>query len=243
MDRAAAGGVLLVGVGGLGSLAGLVLARSGAFRLTAVDDDVVEESNLHRQLLFTDADVGRAKIDAGVEALARVAADAGRGATVRGRAGRFVPSTAAELLEGQDVVVEGADNMATKFLVADAAHLAGVATVQAGAVRWQGWAMATVPGEGPCLRCVFEDIPRGRADTCAEAGVVGPVVGVLASIEAALAIRVLAGDETAPGELWGYDGLSGELRRTRVRRRPGCPLCEGRIVDLSAERYAAPCAA
>ncbi len=235
--------VLLVGAGGLGSLAGVTLARASALELVVADDDVVELSNLHRQLLFTDADVGAPKVDAAVAALAREAADAGSGATARGHAGRFTPASAAALLDGCDVVVEGADNMATKFLVADAAHLAGVPAVQAGAVRWQGWAMAAVPGSGPCLRCVFEDLPRERAETCAEAGVVGPVVGVLAALEAALALRVVAGDPTVRGELWSYDGIAGALRRTRVRARPGCPLCEGRIADLSVERYAAPCAA
>jgi adenylyltransferase/sulfurtransferase len=240
--RVDSGSVLLVGVGGLGAPAARVLVRSADLRLLALDDDRVEASNLHRQLLFEERDVGRPKLDAAVEALRAEATRAGRRPMIDGRAERFLPATALERLEGVDVVVEGADNLATKFLVADAARLAGVAAVQAGAVRFHGWAMASLPG-GPCLRCVFEDIPRDRVETCAEAGVLGPVVGVLGSIQAALALRVLAGDDSVRGELFSYDALAGTLRRSRVAPRPGCPLCEGAILDLSTERYAAPCAA
>ena len=103
-----------------------------------------------------------------------------------------MPDTAMALLSEHTLVVEGADNLATKFLVADAAHLAGVPAVQAGAVRWAGWALCALPGSA-CLRCLFEDIPRDRIETCAEAGVVGPVVGVLGGLQAALVFRLLAG--------------------------------------------------
>jgi adenylyltransferase/sulfurtransferase len=234
--------VLLVGVGGLGSPAARVLVRSADLRLVVLDDDRVEPSNLHRQILFAEADVGRPKLEAALDALEREAASAGRRPRIEIHARRFVPDAALDLLDGIDVVLEGADNLATKFLVADAARLAGVPAVQAGAVRWHGWAMASLPG-GPCLRCLFEDIPRDRVETCADAGVVGPVVGAMGSIEAALALRVLAGDASVRGELFRYDALAGTLRRTRLARRTGCPLCEGAILDLRAERYAPACAA
>ena len=90
------------------------------------------------------------------------------------------------------------------------------------------------------MRCVFEDIPRDRVETCAEAGVIGPVVGVLGALEATLAVRLLAGDAKAAGELWSYRGLEGRLRATRVEPRPGCPACAGEIRDLTMERYAPP---
>jgi adenylyltransferase/sulfurtransferase len=146
-----------------------------------------------------------------------------------------------ELLSDHTLVVEGADNLATKFLVADAAHLAGVPAVQAGAIRWAGWAFCALP-RSACLRCLFEDIPRDRVETCAEAGVVGPVVGVLGGLEAALVLRLLQG-ECPGGELWHYDALRGALRKTLVRRRSDCPLCAGEIQDLRMERYTAACAA
>ena len=226
--------ILLVGAGGLGAPAALVLARSGAKRMTLIDDDVVERSNLHRQILFAEGDLGRDKVTCAAERLR------GEGAEPTVIRDRLLPETALALVREHDLVIEGADNFATKFLTSDACALAKVPSVQAGAVRWSGWAMATLPGVSACLRCVFEDVPSGSADTCAEAGVVGPVVGVLGALEAALAIRIALGDSRAAGELWSYRGLEGRLRASRVRRRPGCPSCEGRITDLSMERYAPP---
>jgi molybdopterin-synthase adenylyltransferase len=141
-------------------------------------------------------------------------------------------------------VLEGADNFATKFLVADACALNRVPLVQAGAVRWVGWALASIPGVSACLRCVFEDMPTGQQDTCAAAGVIGPVVGALGALQAALALRLLRGDVSAAGELWSYAGLAGELRRRPVRRQARCALCSGRINQLELSRYAPPeCAA
>jgi len=232
--------VLVVGAGGLGSPLLRLLAStsgSGVEHITLIDDDVVDESNLHRQTLYSSDDVGRSKI----ERARHVLRDLSPGLSVRTVEGRFVPGTAMELLSDHTLVVEGADNLATKFLVADAAHLAGVPAVQAGAVRWAGWAFCALPGSA-CLRCLFEDIPRDRIETCAEAGVVGPVVGVLGGLEAALVLRLLQG-ECPGGELWHYDALRGALRKTLVRPRSGCPLCGGEIQDLRMERYTAACAA
>lgn len=234
--------VLMVGVGGLGSAAGLVLARSRSLALTLIDDDEVEESNLHRQLVYSDADVGRSKIEAALDSLTREATAAGHVLEGRTHRGRFTPATAEALLEGHELVIEGSDNLATKFFTADVCHKVGVPVVQAAAVRWRGWALATLPGEGPCMRCVFEDIPHEQPETCAVAGVVGSVVGSLGALEAALALRILAGDPSVSGELWSYDALAGRLRKTKVRRRGDCALCNGLIADLSPERYAPPCA-
>jgi len=236
--------VLLIGAGGLGSPAGLALARAGIASITLVDDDVVDATNLHRQTLYTEDDVGSHKGPAAARRIAAEARLAGHAVEVDVVHGRATPSTVMDLVARHDVVLEGADNFATKFLLADATAIAGVPVVQAGAVRWNGWALASVPGESACLRCVFEDIPRARAETCAEAGVVGPVVGVLGAVQAALALRLLRGDGDAAGVLFGYRGLDGSLRRSRVRRRPGCPLCTGEIDDLRLDRYAGPdCAA
>jgi adenylyltransferase/sulfurtransferase len=167
----------------------------------------------------------------------------GRSGTAVARESRILPDTALELVHGFDLVLEGADNFATKFLCADACSLAGVPLVQAGAVRWVGWALASVPAQSACLRCVFEDIPQGREDTCAQSGVVGPVVGVLGALQAALAIRLLRGEVAAAGVLYSYDGLAGSLRSRAVRRRPTCDLCAGVISDTNSSRYAPECAA
>ena len=229
--------VLVVGAGGLSSPVLRLLAQSDVAHISVVDDDLVDESNLHRQTLYTDADVGRSKIERAKACLETLSPRL----SVSVVEGRFVPERAPALLEGHDLVVEGADNLATKFLVADAARLAGVPAVQAGAVRWAGWTFCALP-DSACLRCLFEDIPRDRVETCAEAGVVGPLVGVLGGLEAALVLRVLRGEHPA-GELWHYDALKGALRRTFVRRRSDCPLCTGKIQDLRTERYTAACAA
>ncbi len=229
--------VLVVGAGGLGSPVLRLLAAKGVDQITVIDDDVVDESNLHRQTLYTSGDVGCSKIAQAVRVLRELSPEL----RVRGVEGRFVPGTAMELLSDHTLVVEGADNLATKFLVADAARLAGLPAVQAGAVRWSGWAFCALPGSA-CLRCLFEDIPRDQVETCAEAGVVGPVVGVIGGLEAALAFRLLEGERPG-GELWHYDAFKGALRKTFVRRRSDCPLCAGEIQDLRMERYTAACAA
>lgn len=229
--------VLVVGAGGLGSPLLHLLGKSGAAHITIVDDDVVEESNLHRQTLYGDDDVGHSKTERAARALRKLYP----GLSLHIEEGRFVPDTAMDLLCNHDVVAEGADNLATKFLVADAAALSRVPAIQAGAVRWSGWAFCSVPGSS-CLRCLFEDIPRDRIETCSEAGVVGPVVGVLGGLQASLLLRLLRG-EGPGGELWHYEALPGALRKTFVRRRRDCPLCAGEIKDLRMERYTAACAA
>lgn len=230
--------VLLVGAGGLGSPIAQVLARRGDVQVTLVDDDVVDRSNLHRQTLYDPTDVGRPKIERAARRMEAEARAAGVVLDVRTIEGRLVPENAEALLGAADIVVEGADNLATKFLVADAAHLTQRIAVHAGVVRWAGWAMATVPGESACLRCLFEDLPRDGVETCAEAGVVGPLVGVVGALEASLALRLLTGDLEAAGYVLHVDALGGRLRRSRVLRRPGCPLCgTGAIRDLSETRY------
>jgi molybdopterin/thiamine biosynthesis adenylyltransferase len=229
--------VLLVGAGGLGCPAAAVLARSGVGRIDVLDDDRVAESNLHRQTLYDVADAGQPKAPLALERLQSLAAVEGHELRGVAREIRLGPDAAVDAVAGYDLVLEGADNFATKFLVADACRLAGVPAVQGGAVRWVGWALAARGAGGPCIRCVFEDLPRGQQDTCAEAGVVGPVVGVIGALQGALALRVLLGDESAAGVLWSYRALEGGLRRHRLRVQPHCALCRGEITDTALSRY------
>lgn len=234
----AAPGVLVVGLGGLGCPVLDVLARSGVSRFTLLDDDVVSASNLHRQILYTDADVGAKKTDVARARLESLGVDP-RDVTVVDD--RLVPENARDLVRDHALVIEGADNLPTKFLAVDAARLERVPVVQGGAVRFAGWAMASAT-DGACMRCVFEDIPSDRVETCAEAGVLGPLVGVVGALMASLALRVLDGDVTAGGALFAYDALAGSLRRTRVNRRHDCPLCNDEVTGLSRDRYAPSCA-
>ena len=226
---------LLVGVGGLGSPAAVALAHAGVGTLGLADDDDVELTNLHRQILFDDEDVGRPKLDAAVRGLSAWAPEA-RAELICHRT-RVLPDNARDIVRGYDVVVEGSDNFATKFMVADACALERVAVVHGSAVRWLGTALAVGPRGRPCYRCLFEDIPREDAPNCAEAGVMGPVVGVVGALQADLALRLLAG-EPALGELVTFDGKTGALRRRTIARRDGCHLCGvGRIQSIESSRY------
>jgi len=229
--------VLLVGAGGIGAPCAIALAAAGLRELAVVDDDAVELSNLHRQILFSDGDVGRPKLHAFAAALARRAPEL----QVIQHATRFLPSTAASLLEGVSVVVDATDNFASRFLIADACAHARVAVVHAAAVRWHATVVAVSALGRPCYRCLFEDLPEGPAPDCASAGVVGPVCGVAGAVAADRALRFLAGDASKTGAVVTYDGLTDVLREVRVKRRADCALCGESPVIRSIEegRYAA----
>jgi molybdopterin/thiamine biosynthesis adenylyltransferase len=230
--------VLLVGVGGLGSPAAIALASAGVGTIGLADDDEVEETNLHRQILFGEADVGTKKTAAAARAIPRWAATATPRVVVHDT--RLLPTNAVDLVLGYDVVVEGSDNFATKFLVADACGIAGVAVVHGAAVRWHGTALAVAARGRPCYRCLFEDLPREHAPGCAEAGVLGPVVGVIGAVQADLAIALLSG-KPAGGTLVTFDGKTDVMRRRVIAARPGCDLCGSGagISKVDALRYSA----
>jgi molybdopterin/thiamine biosynthesis adenylyltransferase len=231
--------VLLVGVGGLGSPAAIALATAGVGTLGLSDDDEVEEGNLHRQILFSEADVGAKKTDAAARALRGWPGASGVEVVVHDT--RILPGNAVDLVRGYDVVVEGSDNFATKFLVADACVLANVAVVHGAAVRWHGTALAVAAGGQPCYRCLFEDLPRGPAPGCSEAGVLGPAVGVVGALQADLALSLLSGHAVG-GTLVTFDGKADLLRRRVIAPRPDCELCgrSARIHAIDGGRYVAP---
>src|SRR4051794_23631189 len=213
---------LVVGLGGLGCPGLSVLARVPELELWLCDDDVVELSNLHRQTLYTDADVGRDKLQAAQQRLISEGVAPERLVAVRSR---LLPENARELVRQVDVVLEGADNFATKFLAADAAHLEARPIVHGAAVRWVATAWAVAAAGAPCYRCLFEDVPPGAQAGCSEAGVMGPVVGFCGALMADLALRVLSGDASAFGSLYPYDGERDRLRSVTAAARPSCPLC------------------
>ena len=237
--------VLVVGVGGLGCPAALALAVAGVGTLGLCDDDAVELTNLHRQILFGERDVGCPKVEAAARAIGAVAGRSRHGPQVVVHPTRLLPDNAVERVGGYDIVLEGSDNFATKFLAADACALAGVPIVHAAAVRWVGTALAVGAAGQPCYRCLFEDVPAGPdAPNCADAGVMGPVVGLIAAVQVDLALAILDGRDVA-GQLARFDGRTGELRRSVLRRRPGCPLCGDApaIRRIQAETYVAPACA
>ncbi len=226
--------VLVIGVGGLGCPAAVALARAGVGKIGLADDDRVDLSNLHRQILFEEGDVGRAKVPAAAERLRGLVPDV----RLELHETRLLPDNAVELVSRYDLVVEGSDNFATKFLAADACALAERPIVHAAAVRWHGTALAVGPRGRPCYRCLFEDVPLENAPNCAEAGVVGPMVGIVAAAQADLALSVLA-EEDVLGELFTFDGKTLAARRRRVAARKSCVLCgEGeRLKHIDARRY------
>jgi molybdopterin/thiamine biosynthesis adenylyltransferase len=231
--------VLVVGVGGLGCPASLALALAGVGTLGLIDDDRVDASNLHRQILFGEGDVGAPKVSVAARALTERAPSL----RVETHDARFVPSKARELVRQYDLAIDGSDNFATKFLLADACALEQRPVVHGAAIRWHGTALAVSAGGAPCYRCLFEDLPDGEAATCDSAGVVGPVVGVVAAAQADLAISLLTGLPVA-GELVTFDGLAMAARRRTVRPREGCALCseERSIEAIVNSRYVASAA-
>ncbi len=234
--------MLVVGVGGLGCPAALALAEAGVGRLVLVDDDVVDRTNLHRQILFTEADVGRDKLDAARDALLLRGVAAHRIDLVRARC---LPHNARQLIADASVVLEGADNFATKFLVADAAHLEARPVVHGAAIRWRATVWAVRPQGCPCYRCLFENVPQGAQTNCETAGVVGPVPGIAGALMADLALDLVSGQHDRTGAIFTYDGLSDRLRSVDVSARAGCPLC-GRapaIFDVHESRYTEPACA
>ena len=240
-SKRAAARVLVVGIGGLGSPAAMALAKAGIGTLGIADDDTVDLTNLHRQVLFDESDVGAPKVQAARQRLLAWAP----GIEICVHPTRLLPTNAVDLVSSYDLVVEGSDNFATKFLTADACALARVPVVHAAAVRWHGTVLAVGRGGRPCYRCVFEDLPTEHAPNCAEAGVMGPVVGIVGALQADLALALLdegdAGPSAIAGTLVTFDGKTDELRRRALRPRRSCALCGASptIAKVDASRYIA----
>ena len=207
---------LLIGAGGLGAPLALALQAAGAGRIVLVDDDVVDLSNLQRQILYRTADVGRPKAEAAREAFAR------RGARVETVRARFDASSARALLHDSDVVCDGSDNLETKFLTNDAALAAGRPFVIGGVIRSFGQVFPVRPGVDACYRCLFESPPDGEVAPGADAGVFGATCGEVAALmaRAACALATGADSHAVLGRVWLLD--DGRRRAVEVHRRPGC---------------------
>ncbi|MCP4873115.1 MAG: HesA/MoeB/ThiF family protein [Proteobacteria bacterium] len=227
--------VAIVGVGGLGCPAAVGLALGGVRRFRLIDDDVVDISNLPRQILHRDGDVGRAKVDSGRDGLLRWFPDL----AIETHKERLVGGNAARLLDGADLVIEGSDNFPTKFRVNAFSKAMGVPAVVSGVLRLDGQALALMPGaDTACYRCLFPKSPApGEVPTCSSAGILGPVAGVLGLWEAALGLQLLAGEDPS-GKLWTFDARGGRWMGFGVRRVDGCVAC-GAEADDPALRDAA----
>jgi adenylyltransferase/sulfurtransferase len=214
--------VVVVGAGGLGSPAALYLAAAGVGMLGVVDSDRVELSNLQRQILHGTKALDLPKVTSAQGRLEELNPDV----RVIPHALRLDAGSAREVLGGYDVVVEGSDNLATKLVVNDACVALGRPLVAAGILRWDGQLLVVRPGESACYRCVYpRETPEGAVPTCEAAGIVGPVAGVVGSLQAVEALKLCLGLDPAAGRLLLYDGATAELRAITVRPNPACPAC------------------
>jgi molybdopterin/thiamine biosynthesis adenylyltransferase len=211
--------VLIVGAGGLGAPAALYLAAAGVGSIRIVDPDVVDLSNLQRQIIYAGADRGRSKVDASAERLLALNPNVAVAALNQA----FDDPTADALLDGVDLVLDGTDNFAVRFSVNAACVQHGIPLVSGAIGRWTG--QVGVFGRKPCYRCLVPEIPPD-AETCAAVGVIGALAGVIGSMMALEAIKLITGaGETLSGRLLIYDALAAETRTVRVAGDPDCPVC------------------
>ena len=240
--RLRAARVLVVGAGGLGSPLALYLAAAGVGTLGLVDHDVLELSNLQRQVAHTTARIGQAKVDSAAEALRALNPEVRLELHPR----RMDAATASELIPRYDVVCDGTDNFPTRFLLGDACHLLGRPLVSAAVLRFEGQLslyQGHLGAPHPCHRCLHpEPPPPGLIPSCSEAGVMGAVVGVMGTLQATEVLKHIMGiGEGMSGRLLLWDALDARFRMVRLRRDPGCALCgeNATIRDLSAHERAA----
>jgi sulfur-carrier protein adenylyltransferase/sulfurtransferase len=222
--RLAAASVLVVGAGGLGASALPFLAAAGVGRLTIVDPDVVELSNLHRQVLYRTEDLGQPKAHRAAAHLRALNPEI----HVQSHATRFTTANAATFLDGHDILLDGTDNFPTRYLCNDAAVLARKPNVYAAVLRYEGQLSVFAPHTGgPCYRCLFPSPPApGTVPTWSDGGVLGVLPGIMGTLQALEAIKWLAGLGTsASGRLLHYDLLTLKSREIRLRRDPACVLC------------------
>jgi molybdopterin/thiamine biosynthesis adenylyltransferase/rhodanese-related sulfurtransferase len=215
--------VLLVGAGGLGSPAALYLAAAGVGRIGLVDFDVVDESNLQRQVLHDTSWIGRPKLES---AKARLNA-LNPNVEVVLFPERLTSANALRILKGFDVVLDGTDNFAARYLTNDACVLLGIPNVYGSIYRFEGQVSVFHPGKGPCYRCLYPSPPPpGLVPSCAEGGVLGVLPGVVGCLQATEAIKLLLGiGQPLVGRLVLYDALALSFRELRLHRDPACPLC------------------
>jgi molybdopterin/thiamine biosynthesis adenylyltransferase len=221
-QRLKAASVLIVGAGGLGAPAALYLAAAGVGRIVLVDADVVDASNLQRQVIFADADVGRPKVEAAAQRLRALNPHV----HVDPVPVHLEACNAPDIVRGVDLVLDGTDDFATRFAVNEAC-VREARTLVSGAIgRWTG--QVGVFRGRPCYRCLVPEVPPD-AETCVAVGVVGALAGVVGSMMALEAIKLIAGaGDPLAGRLMIYDGLAGETRTVKIGADPECPVCGGR---------------
>jgi molybdopterin/thiamine biosynthesis adenylyltransferase len=236
--------VLVIGAGGLGSPLLLYLAAAGVGTIGIVDNDFVDLSNLQRQVIHTTGDIGNLKIESAAATVRAINPDV----NVNMHNTRFDLSNATDLVRQYDLIADGSDNFSTRFLVNDACYFENKTLVSGAILRFDGQVATfkshlfdTDGGHGPCYRCIFrEPPPEGQVPSCAEAGVLGALCGLIGSMQASEILKELIGiGESLSGFLMICDGLGSTFRKIKVKNDPGCPLCGDQpiITKLSSHAY------
>lgn len=222
-EKLKASSALIIGAGGLGSPAALYLAAAGVGRIGLVDFDNVDVTNLHRQVLYGTSDVGRPKLEVAAERLR----DANRDITIETHQATLTSANAFEIMKPYDVILDGTDNFPTRYLVNDACVMLGKPNVYAAIFRFEGQASVFDARRGPCYRCLYPDPPPPHlVPSCAEAGVLGVLPGIVGTIQAAEALKLLTPvGEPLIGKLLLFDALSMSFRTLRIAKNPGCKVC------------------
>lgn len=215
--------VLLIGAGGLGSPAAYYLAAAGVGTIGIVDNDVVDMSNLQRQILHTNDRVGVSKVESARATINGLNPDI----NVIGYETRVSSENILDIIKGYDIVLDGCDNFPTRYLVNDACVMTGIPNVHGSIFQFEGQASVFYPGRGPCYRCLFpEPPPPGAAPSCQEAGVLGVLPGLVGCVQALEAMKILLGvGRPLIGRMVYFDTLSMELRIHKLRKDPDCPVC------------------
>ncbi|MDA0322246.1 MAG: molybdopterin-synthase adenylyltransferase MoeB [Verrucomicrobia bacterium] len=222
-QRLKAAKVLLIGAGGLGSPLGLYLAAAGVGKLGVVDFDLVDFTNLHRQILHSTSDVGRSKLDSARETIAGI----NPGVEFEGYESMLTSDNALDIIRDYDIVVDGTDNFPTRYLVNDACVLLDKPNVYGSIFRFEGQASVFHAKQGPCYRCLYpEPPPPGLVPSCAEGGVLGVLPGIIGTIQAMETIKLIIGrGDSLVGRLVLFDAMKMKFREMKLRKDPECPLC------------------
>ncbi|HZW57378.1 MAG TPA: molybdopterin-synthase adenylyltransferase MoeB [Nitrososphaerales archaeon] len=221
--RLKAAKVLVIGTGGLGAPSSLYLAAAGVGTIGLVDFDVVDETNLHRQILYNEKDVGRSKVLTAKQKLL----EANPNITIKTYEEPLTSLNALEIFKDYDVIVDGTDNFPTRYLTNDACVMLGKPNVYASIFRFEGQATVFNAKEGPCYRCLYpKPPPPGLVPSCAEGGVLGVLPGLIGLIQATEAVKLILGKgEPLVGRLLVYDALSMRFDELKIRKNPKCPVC------------------
>ncbi len=230
--------VLIIGAGGLGSPAALYLGAAGVGTLGLIDFDNVDLTNLQRQIIHNSQDVGREKVVSAEEKIKALNPDV----TVKTYRERATTANVREIVKEYDFVLDGTDNFATKFLINDACYFEKVPFSHAGILRFDGQMITVLPGETACYRCVFDKPPpAGLVPSCSQAGVLGPLAGVIGCLQATEVLKYLLGvGELLTDRLLIFEGLGLQFREVKVSRNPDCRICgqEPSITELVDEEQA-----